>query len=380
LDFSGVSRRGKIGELTRGGFGMWARHAIGIALIAMAGVLPASSQAPSPQHYQIQGTVRDEANQAVPDVRVQLRAPGGPEVNHVQTQDDGEFQFNDLASGDYMIEVQADGYEPTKKAVTLSRESLSGVNFRIARPVRISSGDSAGAVVSVHRLGAPRKAQDEYEKGLLLASGKLDYRGAIVEFDRAIKDFPAFYEAYAQEGSAYIMLHNFNDAEAALRKSVELSSGKYPDALFMLAGLLNDSRRFSDAEHFARQLADLDSASWRGHYQLARALMGLKNPDDAEKSAVKASEAKPDNPDIYLVLGNIHIALRDYDALTNDLNTYLKLAPSGPGAAQARKTLEQIRDSSKKQEGAAGEPDDGEPELPHLPPPDPKSQPDPNAQ
>jgi len=54
---------------------------------------------------------------------------------------------------------------------------------------------------------------------------KSDYRGAITQFQLAIRDFPTYYEAYAEEGGAYYQLQEADHAEEALRKSVELSSG-----------------------------------------------------------------------------------------------------------------------------------------------------------
>ena len=47
-------------------------------------------------------------------------------------------------------------------------------------------------------------------------------------------------------------LGNASAAEIALRKSIDLSSSHYPDAFFLLAGLLNNAGRFTEAETAAR--------------------------------------------------------------------------------------------------------------------------------
>jgi tetratricopeptide (TPR) repeat protein len=113
--------------------------------------------------------------------------------------------------------------------------------------------------------------------------------------------------------------------------------------LFLIAGLLNNTKRFPEAETLSRQGVALDASSWHGHFEMARALSALKRPEEAEKSATQARDLKPDNPAAYLILANIHIQLRDYPALVKDLESYLKLSPAGPEADQARKTREEVQ-------------------------------------
>jgi hypothetical protein len=43
------------------------------------------------------------------------------------------------------------------------------------------------------------------------------------------------------------------------------------------------------------------------------------------------------------LLANIHIQRKDYPALLRDLDDYLRLAPLGPEADQARKTREHVQ-------------------------------------
>jgi hypothetical protein len=52
---------------------------------------------------------------------------------------------------------------------------------------------------------------------------------------------------------------------------------------------------------------------------------------------------KPDNETLYLVLANVHIRLHNNRALLDDLNHYLKLAPKGPFAQQARRQRDEIQ-------------------------------------
>ncbi len=334
---------------------------VAFCLVILAASVPALGQGRNTartNNLTIAGSVRDDSDQHVMEnVRVDLKLSTGVPINTTFTRGNGEFEFGTLSSGEYIIEVDIKDYDPYQLPVTLTGSGQRGISIFLARPM-VARQTNARSAVSAHELSVPTKAHDEYEKGLQLLYVKLDYRGAIDQFQHAIKDFHDFYEAYAQMGNAYLQLKEMAPAEEAMRKSVDLSSGRYSEAIFMLTGLLNDTNRFEDAATFARKGIDVDPGSWRGPFELARALEGLKQPEEAEKNAVEARNLKPDNPSVYLMLANIHIQRRDYAALQSDLEGYLKLVPTGPEADQARKTRDDLiaaRQQSEVQARADGE-------------------------
>jgi hypothetical protein len=341
---------------------MHIRNATGALLIFIASALPCLGQGrPGANRatYGIAGTVRDDSDQhTMENIRVDLKQSTGTPMNTTFTRGSGEFEFSGLPNGDYTIEIIVRDYEPYRETITIENSVRRGLAIFLRRPMTVLTTKSTGTI-SAHELSVPHKAHDEYEKGLSLVYSKSDYKGAIVQFQRAIKDFPSFYEAYAQEGSAYTFLGEMGPAEEAMRKSIALSSSQYSEAFFLLAGLLNNTKRFPEGEALSRQGVALDESSWHGHFEMARALSGLKRPEEAEKSATVARDLKPDNPAVYLVLANIHIQLRDYVALLKDLDGYLKLSPTGPEADQARKTRDDLQTAmrSAQGQGQGNEPD-----------------------
>jgi tetratricopeptide (TPR) repeat protein len=92
----------------------------------------------------------------------------------------------------------------------------------------------------------------------------------------------------------------------------------------------------------------VDDSSWRGYFELARAQFGLKQPAEAEESAAKARDLKPDYPLVYLTLTNIHLALRNYPLVLQDIDAYLKLVPDSPTSDQVRKTRLQVEHALEK--------------------------------
>jgi tetratricopeptide (TPR) repeat protein len=334
---------------------MSCRNALSSLLLVLIAALPAAAQRPSapvPNRaiYSISGNVRDDSSQqTMENVRVDLYGNAGVPLMSYYTRSNGEFQFDGLPNGSYSIGVDLKGYDPYRESVAVQGGSRVGIPVFLRKPTTLPA-PAKGGLVSAHLLKVPRKASEEFEKGRNLLYVKMDYRGAIKQFDQAVMDFPDLYEAYAEEGSAYIYLHDAKSGEAVLRKSIELSDSHYAQPILLLAGLMNDDGRYADAEPLARQGLGLDATSPRGYVELARALVGLKKPDEAEKNAAQARQMKPDDASVYLIMANVHIQQGNAAALLHDLESYLTLMPTGPEADQARKTSDQLRTALQKQQ------------------------------
>jgi len=369
-------------------------------LLLALGVLPGYAQGTPSRRaiFSIGGSIHDESDHhAMENIQVTLKVLTGSTVNSVFTRGGGDFQFDGLGNGDYNIEINVRDYERFQQTVTISGASRLGLSIFLSRTGK-AANPPLQLSISAHQLSVPHKAHDEFEKGMTLIYLKSDYRGAITQFQLAIKDFPTYYEAYAEEGTAYYQLEEMGPAEEALQKSVDLSSGQYADAMFTLAALMTDTKRYKEAEAISRRGISADTSSWRGPFELARALNALKQTDEAEKSAQHSRDLMPDNPPVYLLLANIHIQRKDYPALLRDLDDFLRLAPIGPQADQARKTRQHVQSivNSPKDESAGSGTDKSEDEdddadtapekntspppaqdtsgLPSLPPPTPGNQ------
>jgi tetratricopeptide (TPR) repeat protein len=339
------------------------RQPLFFSVMILAGVIPAMGQArnganiPSARNqYSIAGMVRDDVSQQpLENVRIDLKQQGGATLSTAYTRGEGDFEFPNLGNGEYVLEVSLKGYETFHQTVNVLDGPVRGYSVYMERE-RGAVITGTNPSVSAHELRVPQKARDEYEKGMALLYGKGDPRGALPRFERAIKDYPDYYEAVAQEGSAYFTAGDVASGEAALKKSVEMSSERYADAFFIYAAALNNLGRFQEAEAHARKGVALDDASWEGHFELARALSGLKQPDEAEQHAVIARNLKPDRPEVYLVLANIHIQKQNYPSLLEDLTVYLKLSPTGPQADQARATRDKLQAALRNVQTRPGPP------------------------
>jgi len=196
--------------------------------------------------------------------------------------------------------------------------------------------DYTAAVVSVHELSIPGKARDAYNKGVRRLNVK-DWVGSVPEFQRAIKSFPGFYEAYDMLGVAQLAMQSWQDAESSFRKSLDLSLGQYAAPRFGLGLILCiHYQQFADAEEMVRDGLDLDPSDASGHFALAWVLYSVGRFTEAEQSAREAVRNKPAFAEPYLLLAEIHLRQNHSAVAIQDLDAYLKLDPDSPRSARAK--------------------------------------------
>ena len=209
-----------------------------------------------------------------------------------------------------------------------------------------------GSAVSVRELTIPDKAREAYNKGIRQADAD-DWAGSVPNFQRAIKSFPAYYEAYSGLGVAEVYLQSWNEAEASFRKCIELSGGTFAAAHFGLGLILSHRKQFPEAEVMIREGIQLDPADARGHFSLAWVLHTMGRLPEAEQSAREAILCKPTFPAPYLLLAQIHLDQGNFSSEIEDLDGYLKVDPHGPLSARARAALAEAERSLAKENAAA---------------------------
>ena len=105
------------------------------------------------------------------------------------SSDGGNFEFDGVAPGNYVIEVQLDGYDAFNATVTVSRAPVISFSVGLTKSARWQAA-LVDSTISAHQLTVPAKARDAYEKGLDLLRSKADYVEALVQFQHAIRGFP----------------------------------------------------------------------------------------------------------------------------------------------------------------------------------------------
>lgn len=207
-----------------------------------------------------------------------------------------------------------------------------------------SGAQSLGSnyTVSVRDLGIPARARSQFEKGAeLLAKG--NPAASLPFLDRATALFGGYYEAYEKIGEADFQLLRVTDAEKAFRKSIDISECRFPKAFFALGALLEYKEKFADAQDVIHQGLVLDPDSWPGYFYLARAQYDLNQWPAAEASVRTALAIKPDSKEAVGLLADIHGRERNFRAMADDLDEYLRLDPDSLAGLRAKELRDRAR-------------------------------------
>jgi thioredoxin-like negative regulator of GroEL len=312
-------------------------------LFTLLFLVPLRGSAQMPLKKVLSGYIREDGSgHVIKSARIELQNSFGSPIANAYSDGNGAYEFDDLGGGDFYLVAQHDGYDSTRQFV---RPDGSG-HVYIDVYLRVAGTESAPKSVnpvSEHQLSIPPKARESFDKGVQLVVEKSDYKGAVGQFTRAINQYPSYYEAYAAMGLAQVKIGDAPAAVAALQKSIDLSAEKYPQAMIDLASIFNGQKRFSEAEPLLRKVIALDASSWRGQFELAAALGGQQRFKEAVTCASAARDLKPDNPQIYLLLYNLHIQTDNFPEALRDADGYLKLTPDGAMADRVRKMRVQLQ-------------------------------------
>jgi len=310
---------------------------------------------------QITGQVRyAEGGQPAFNVLVSCDSFSGGLVGQEMTDRNGRFRFTNLGPSQYNIRVRVAGYIEQSQTVELLTTPSAYVQFQLK-----SDGSPKPAVSAATALDAnvPVSAKKEFDQAeAALASGKKEnLEEAVRHLEKALTSYPNFVQAELMLGTVYMDLGQWNKAEQALRKTVELDPHA-ANALFALGELYLRQKKDDEAEKAIVQGLQIESRSYQGHLTLGRVYWDVasKITDDekarptlekAYEAVKKSLELNPNYAQAHLLKGNLLLRVRRAADAQHEFEEYLRLEPKGPFADQARATVEKIKkalESSKK--------------------------------
>jgi tetratricopeptide (TPR) repeat protein len=257
-------------------------------------------------------------------------------LQELSTGDSGEFEFQGLQRGHFMLQVRALGFELSEVAVDLSFVSTHGLSIFLKPAKNSAANIPVGPTVSAHELSMPQRARE-----LVAAGEEKFYTGknpekALRDFQSAVSEAPAYYEAYHQIGLVYLALQKPAEAEKSFRKSVELSHGEYANADILLSSLLLDRGDTVNGEPLLKNGLALNPDSWMGQYLLGKQELSRGNYSAALQSARQAVRLAPDKLLPHRLLAILYLQQKDYPALLKELDAYIALDPNSPAGVRAK--------------------------------------------
>src|SRR5438094_5078802 len=311
-----------------------------VALAALAMPLPAAAQSTG----MVRGVVKDMQGQPVENAKVTIEADGTSRHFETKSNKKGEFIQIGLMSGRYKVTAEKD------KVVS----NVAEVSVSVSRPAEANLILGAAAALGASKEAAAKNAElkKTFEEGVA-ASRAGNHDDAIAKFKAAADVNPSCYDCYYNIAYSASQKKEYSAAEAAYKKAIEIKPD-YAEAYSGLANVYNATRKFDDAAAASAKAVELSNTLGAGG-----AAAGGGNADamfnqgvilwnagkiaDAKKQFEAAVAANPSHAEAHFQLGMALVNEGNLPKAADEFETYLKLAPNGPNATQAKALVAQLK-------------------------------------
>jgi tetratricopeptide (TPR) repeat protein len=324
-----------------------------LALALFPSVFSQRRQAAPAIAIQISGQLRYARGGApAANIVVRLEEPSGGTVAEVMTDQTGKFHFTSLSQGQYQVSVHLTGFKDVRQSVELETSTSQYLPLLLI-PEDSDRATSRGKSSTVDaRCGDPSRAarpeclvsseaQQEFGKAqAALSDDRIDE--GIQHLEKAISLYPRFLEAQLVLGTSYMDVGQWEKAERALRRALEINANAAP-ALFALGEVYLRQKRLPDAEKSLLSGLKLNEQSWQGHLALGRAYWEMGAIAKAGPQVGRALQLKPDLAAGHLLAGNILLRAHQPDNAITEFEEYLRLAPKGEFSEQTRAVVQKLK-------------------------------------
>jgi len=314
-------------------FSGWSTWCTLLAVVAgLTLAVPAAAQSTG----QVKGTVTDDKGQPVEGATILIEQNGGT-GRRFETKSDkkGTYIQIGIGGGSYKVWAEKEKLGSAPATVTVRMNQPQTVNLVLGVASAAATKESAAKLAELKKV---------FDEGVAL-SGAGKHQEAIDKFNAGIVISPNCYDCYNNVGFSYAQLKDWDKAEAAYKKSIEVK-GDDPGAYNGLATVYNAQRKFDQAAEVSAKAAQFSGG--------AAAAGGGGNADATFNQAVifwnagKVAEAKaafqqviqmnPNHAEAHYQLGMALVNEGNLAGAAAEFASYLKIAPSGPNAATATAT------------------------------------------
>lgn len=306
------------------------------ALAALAIAVPAAAQGT------VKGVVVDERGTPVEGAKVTIEMSGGT-GRRLETKSDkkGEYIQIGLSMGTYSVVAEKDKLASPPATVSVRAGQTASSKLVIGVLSAAASMESAAKGAELKKI---------FEEGVAFSSaGK--HAEAIERFTAATAISPNCFDCYNNIGYTQSQLKDWDKAEAAYKKSVEIK----PDdaaAYNGLATVYNAQRKFDLAAEVSAKATELSSnlsaaggasGSADALYNQGVILWNGGKIAEAKKSFEGAVQANPSHAEAHYQLGMALVNEGNLAGAATEFEAYLKLTPDGPNAPTAKSLVAQLK-------------------------------------
>lgn len=294
---------------------------------------------------ELRGQLRFENGVAAPAgvaIRLESRASGA--FKETVSDSAGQFDFQPLERGDYIVTVASPEYQSASQQVDLTVTPHGFAALTLHAKSRNSVAvppEGPTSKISLADLSIPENARKEFSKGEKLLLEQHQPARSLDHFRRAIERCPHYAAAFLFQGIAHMQLRDWTEAQSSLEQALQLDDALAP-AYLALGALFNEQGKYAAAEQPLARALLLDAKSAMIHYEAARTSWALGRLPEAEKQVQTALEIQPDLADAHVLMGNLMLQRGQPQMALTHFREYIRLAPSGPMVVPAQKLIARI--------------------------------------
>jgi Tfp pilus assembly protein PilF len=275
------------------------------------------------------------------NVIVRLESFIGGLAGEERTDRLGKFRFSGLQPAQYVLTVRHRGFRELRQQFDLETNPSEYLQLQLV-PDEGAASAPAPLAPALIDASVPAEARAEYEKGRAALLGGGGRAKGLAHLERAVQLHPKFFEAHLLLGTAYGDDGKWDKSEAELSRAVELNP-RSSHAAFALGEAYRRRKKYEEAEKVLKRGLALDDKSAQGHFTLGRVYFEQGDIVRAGPEVGRALQLKPDFAEAHLVAGNILLRARQPENALVEYQEYLRLAPSGEFAAEAREMVRKLK-------------------------------------
>ena len=286
------------------------------------------------QYGTLRGKVVDDKGQPVAEAEILLEGQGDAAAKKatLKTNKKGEFVQVGLPRGNYKITVSKIGFQP------------------VAVPGQVTTGDVAdiGEIKLAAATGVAARGQTNSE---LNKAVELAQAGSFDEAEVAFKEFltknPAHATAHYNLGFVYSRKKDYVNAEASLRKAIELDPDM-PQSYSLLMAVAQRNGKGAEAFDMLSKAAAERADNVEFQYNYGLAAFNAGKSAEVHGAMQKVVAAAPDNAEAHYYLGMSALQMGNTAEAVKTLEKYLAMSPTNAeNVGTAKAIIPELKKSVK---------------------------------
>ena len=304
-----------------------------------------------PQNFVIIGRVRDQAGQAVTNVRATLLDDSYGQIRTVFLDAGGGFRFPGISSGVYHVRIETGStiYEEQTLRVELQTLRIRGggnepilLDFTL-KPKRDQPSPVRQIVFAQE---VPNVAREEFERGAAhLRGNKVEMGYAALK--KAIEIFPDYFDALELLGTEYVKRGELEPALPILMRAATVNR-RAAKSFYAIGVAYLKLNRLAEAVEWLKKSAGLDPANPNVHMMLGLAYGNSNEYASAETAFLKALQTGGRlMAEAHFYLAGIYNKQERYTEAVARLELYLKEAQDIKDRNVVKSMIEKMKKRKK---------------------------------